>query len=64
MPSDLALRMRRARETLGISMQEAERVTKIRRKYLEAIEAGDFALVSRLVEDGALAIDVAGDIDG
>jgi transcriptional regulator with XRE-family HTH domain len=43
MPSDLALRMRRARETLGISMVEAERVTKIRRKYLEAIEAGDFA---------------------
>lgn len=43
MPSDLALRMRRARETLGISLVEAERVTKIRRKYLEAIEAGDFA---------------------
>ena len=43
MPSDLALRMRQARETLGISLVEAERITKIRRKYLEAIEAGDFA---------------------
>lgn len=43
MPSDLALRMRRAREALGISLIEAERATKIRRKYLEAIEAGDFA---------------------
>jgi transcriptional regulator with XRE-family HTH domain len=43
MPSDLALRMRQARETLGISLIEAERITKIRRKYLEAIEAGDFA---------------------
>lgn len=43
MPSDLALRMRQARETLGISLIEAERATKIRRKYLEAIEAGDFA---------------------
>jgi transcriptional regulator with XRE-family HTH domain len=43
MPSDLALRMRQTRETLGISLVEAERITKIRRKYLEAIEAGDFA---------------------
>lgn len=43
MPSDLALRMRQARETLGLSLIEAERITKIRRKYLEAIEAGDFA---------------------
>ncbi len=43
MPSDLALRMRQAREALGFSLIEAERVTKIRRKYLEAIEAGDFA---------------------
>jgi transcriptional regulator with XRE-family HTH domain len=43
MPSDLALRMRQTRETLGISLPEAERITKIRRKYLEAIEAGDFA---------------------
>lgn len=43
MPSDLAQRMRQAREVLGVSLIEAERVTKIRRKYIEAIEAGDFA---------------------
>jgi hypothetical protein len=43
MPSDLAQRMREARAARALSLDEAERVTKIRRKYLEAIEAGDFA---------------------
>lgn len=43
MPSELAQRIRNARTTRGITLDEAERATKIRRKYLEAIEAGDFA---------------------
>ena len=40
--SDLAQRFREARERLGISMEDAERATKIRRRYIEAIEAGDY----------------------
>jgi cytoskeletal protein RodZ len=40
--SDLAHRFRAAREALGVSIDDAERITKIRRRYLEAIEAGDF----------------------
>ncbi|BCX05978.1 MAG: hypothetical protein KatS3mg053_3916 [Candidatus Roseilinea sp.] len=43
MPSELAQRIRDARTAREITLDEAERVTKIRRKYLEAIEAGDFA---------------------
>ncbi|MGQ9904721.1 MAG: RodZ domain-containing protein, partial [Anaerolineae bacterium] len=41
--SDLARRLRRAREARGITLDEAERATKIRRRFLEAIDAGDFA---------------------
>jgi transcriptional regulator with XRE-family HTH domain len=41
--SDLAQRIRAARDKLGVSIEEAERGTKIRRRYIEAIEAGDFA---------------------
>jgi transcriptional regulator with XRE-family HTH domain len=40
--SDLAQRLHEARDRLGISMEDAERATKIRRRYIEAIEAGDF----------------------
>jgi transcriptional regulator with XRE-family HTH domain len=40
--SDLAQRISSAREKLGVSIDEAERATKIRRRYIEAIEAGDF----------------------
>ncbi len=43
MPSELAQRISEARLARGISLEEAERATKIRRRYLEAIEAGDFA---------------------
>jgi transcriptional regulator with XRE-family HTH domain len=43
MSSDLAQRIRDARAARGISIEDAERDTKIRAKYLEAIEAGDFA---------------------
>jgi len=35
--------MRDARAARGTSLDEAEQATKIRRRYLEAIEAGDFA---------------------
>ncbi len=40
--SDLAHRIRTAREKMGVSVEEAERATKIRRRYIEAIESGDF----------------------
>jgi len=43
MPSELAQRMRDARAARGVTLDEAEQATKIRRRYLEAIEAGDFA---------------------
>ncbi len=41
--SDLARRLRSTREARGITIEEAERATKIRRRFLEAIDAGDFA---------------------
>ncbi len=43
MASELARRLREARVARGVSLQEVERETKIRRRYLEAIEAGDFS---------------------
>ena len=43
MPSDLAQRMRDARAVRAVPLEEAERATKIRRRFLEAIEAGDYA---------------------
>ncbi|MFN3704908.1 MAG: RodZ domain-containing protein [Thermoflexales bacterium] len=42
MTSDLARRLRAAREARGVSLRDAERETKIRRRYLEAIEQGQF----------------------
>ncbi len=40
--SELARTFREARKAQSLSLDEAESVTKIRRRYLEAIEAGDF----------------------
>jgi cytoskeletal protein RodZ len=40
--SELARTFRDARKAQNFSLDEAERGTKIRRRYLEAIEAGDF----------------------
>jgi len=40
--SELARVLRDARKVQNIARDEAERATKIRRRYLEAIEAGDF----------------------
>ncbi|MFQ6101495.1 MAG: helix-turn-helix domain-containing protein [Anaerolineae bacterium] len=36
--------LRRARETRGSTLKEAEAATRIRARFLEALEAGDFAL--------------------
>lgn len=41
--SDLARRFRDAREASALSLADAERATRIKRRFLEAIEAGDFA---------------------
>lgn len=41
--SDLARRFRDAREASAFSLTDAERATRIKRRFLEAIEAGDFA---------------------
>jgi cytoskeletal protein RodZ len=40
--SELGAFLRRHREELGLSIEEVEAQTKIRRKYLEAMEAGDW----------------------
>jgi hypothetical protein len=40
--SDLARRLRDGRESLGVSLNQAEYDTKIRRRYIEAIESGDY----------------------
>ncbi len=41
----LGEKMRRARKRKGIDLVEAELATKIRAKYLEALESGDFELL-------------------
>jgi cytoskeletal protein RodZ len=41
--SDLARRIREARQAKGISVADAEISTKIRRRFINAIEAGDYA---------------------
>ncbi|MCW1968832.1 MAG: helix-turn-helix domain-containing protein [Anaerolineae bacterium] len=43
--SDLARRLRDGRESLGVSLSQAEYDTKIRRRYIEAIESGDYVLL-------------------
>ncbi len=40
--SDLAQRLRETRVSLGFSLAQAEQATKIRGRYLDAIETGDF----------------------
>lgn len=35
--------LKQAREAQGMTLEDVERATMIRRKYLEAIEAGDFS---------------------
>ena len=40
--SDLAQRLREARAARGFSLAQAEQATKIRGRYLDAIESGDF----------------------
>lgn len=40
---EIGARLRRAREARGITLEQAEEETRIRRKYLEALETGDKA---------------------
>jgi len=44
-PSPLGETLRRARSTKGISLEDAERVTRIPRKYLEALELENFGIL-------------------
>jgi cytoskeletal protein RodZ len=37
--------LREAREACGMTLQQASEVTKVRIKYLEAIESGEFAVI-------------------
>lgn len=43
--SELGQMLREAREAKGVSLAEAEEATKIRRKYLQALEAGDYSVL-------------------
>lgn len=43
-------RLQETRERLGISLEEAERSTRIRRHHLEAIERGDFEMLPSAVQ--------------
>lgn len=43
--SELGQMLRDARETQGISLAQAEEATRIRRKYLEALEEADYAVL-------------------
>jgi cytoskeletal protein RodZ len=40
--TDIGQTLREARETLGLTLEEVERVTRIRTYHLEALETGDF----------------------
>lgn len=42
---DLGQALKRRRETLGMGIEDVERHTKIRRRYLEALEAGDWSIL-------------------
>ncbi|MBO8141378.1 MAG: helix-turn-helix domain-containing protein [Firmicutes bacterium] len=37
-----AVRLRKARSAMGVDLDEVHRVTRIARRYLEALEAGEF----------------------
>jgi cytoskeletal protein RodZ len=39
---DIGFELKQQRETLGLSLDEAENQTRVRRRYLEALEAGGF----------------------
>ncbi len=41
--SDLARRLRETREKRGLTLRQAEQATRIRPRYLDALEVGDFA---------------------
>jgi cytoskeletal protein RodZ len=43
--SDLGALLRKAREQRGLSLDDIQELTKIRKRYLEAIEEGDYAIL-------------------
>ncbi|MCR2805080.1 helix-turn-helix domain-containing protein [Paenibacillus soyae] len=43
--SDLGALLRKAREQRGLSLDEIQELTKIRKRYLEAIESGDYSVL-------------------
>ena len=43
--NEIGVLLREAREASGMSLEEVSEATKIRSKYLEAIEQGDFAVI-------------------
>ncbi|MFC7441538.1 helix-turn-helix domain-containing protein [Laceyella putida] len=43
MSNEIGYRLRQARESLGLSLEDVEATTRIRKKYLIALEQGDFS---------------------
>lgn len=43
--SELGLQLKEARLQKGMSLDDVQEVTKIRKKYLEAIESGDYKVL-------------------
>jgi cytoskeletal protein RodZ len=50
----LGQRLREAREARDLSLEEVERATRIRARFIEALEDGDYAIMSRVQAQGFL----------
>ena len=50
MVDGLGLWLRRARENHQLSLDDVERVLKIRSRYLQALEVGDYATLPGIVQ--------------
>ena len=48
--TDIGQTLREARETLGMTLEEVERVTRIRTYHLEALETGDYEALPSAVQ--------------
>ena len=53
-PQALGMRLREAREAHELTLEDAERATRIRAKYLEALERGDYASMTAVQAQGFL----------